>query len=42
LKADVRDALAVYRNLTGSIVLTTNRGIASWGRIVDDQVGAAA
>ncbi len=30
------------RYLKGSIVLTTNRGIASWGQIFDDPVVAAA
>jgi DNA replication protein DnaC len=30
------------RYLKGSIVLTTNRGIASWGQIFDDAVVAAA
>jgi DNA replication protein DnaC len=30
------------RYLKGSIVLTTNRGIASWGQIFDDPMVAAA
>jgi DNA replication protein DnaC len=30
------------RYLKGSIILTTNRGIASWGEIFDDPMVAAA
>lgn len=30
------------RYLKGSIILTTNRGIASWGQIFDDPMIAAA
>jgi DNA replication protein DnaC len=30
------------RYLKGSIILTTNRGIASWGQIFDDPMLAAA
>jgi DNA replication protein DnaC len=34
--------VAAQRYLKGSIVLTTNRGIASWGQIFDDPMVAAA